>query len=906
MQPQGTGRTRTGNDLAPPQAAQPGRAAEPRRTPQRSAAEPPPSNEHRIAGRRGAERVGADTRAAGAPVRGTATRAEAPRVAGAPRTSGQTRTNGQLRAVAGAPVQAAPPETSSPPAPSMPPVPQAKTRAPAGNGANGSNGAGGPAPRQGAARDKAVLAGAATPTGRPRTPRQDQPQRRPRANGADPAIGTAGARRPATRNGMEPAGQDSRRLPVNGGRSQADISNRLNPVNQPPDPDARTADAVAALVEAAKTAGNGANGNPAGPGPVNGPGSGGTARPNPQATGRRPVRGTPGGPERREEVDPISLTAELEPISEMVVAKRKVDATLARFSAVHDEMAAEEEDRRSRRKRLMPWLAKDDDLEEALSGKPGAPTMLAHPVGDPAEVEDADFNEAVDDEPAGADEPEPPEPADGPPAKTDQGRNQGRFGRAKAGPAKISLKDKRVSWSLKALAIAAAIAVLALTGVEWGTQNQVNNQIQEVAALDENSPAIANGAKQSGDENFLFVGTNARAGVSSNDITTDTVTVAHIPADRSRVEIVSFPGNLQVTRPACQGWNNSASTYAATTEPPQDGVRLDAIYAIGGPRCVTDTVQDLSGLRINHFVGMDFQGFQGLAGALPPISLCTKGPVIDDKLGTIIAHAGTTTLSGQQALNFVRADQVEGDPAGEYAKIARQQRFLAAVLRQVIGQNLLTSPSKLNDFLNVFSKSTFGANMDVSALLTLAQSLQGVSLNQITFITLPTTGQDNAQGEAISATDEQNQLFNAIIGNAPLPGTAQPTTTTTSTVTPANTKIQVLNGGDSQQGIAGQTANSLKSQGFTVVEEGNAPHSVPSTVVRYATQDKAQAQLLASAVPKATLQEDPSADGAVELILGADFDGHVVAASSSAATTGANSPSTPTLTTLSAADTSCA
>src|SRR5205807_7843031 len=113
----------------------------------------------------------------------------------------------------------------------------------------------------------------------------------------------------------------------------------------------------------------------------------------------------------------------------------------------------------------------------------------------------------------------------------------------------------------------------------------------------------------SGDENFLFVGANARVGVSSNAIVTDTIMVAHVPADRSRMEIVSFPGNLQVTRPACRGWDNASSSYSGTTEPAQDGVRLDAIYAIGGPRCVTDTVQELSGLRVNHFVGMDTQGF---------------------------------------------------------------------------------------------------------------------------------------------------------------------------------------------------------------------------------------------------------------------------------------------------------
>jgi LCP family protein required for cell wall assembly len=678
----------------------------------------------------------------------------------------------------------------------------------------------------------------------------------------------------------------------------------------------------------------------------------------------------PGEPERREDIDPASLTAEMEPISEMVVQKRKVDATLARFSAVHDEMVAEEEERRTRRKRLMPWLAKDDDLEEALSSKSVAtPTMLARPVSRPEDDEDEEEGpaaypkggsgaEAADgfDEPAVRHDADDLHQADAfhqsaGPHQPDGFHQQGGFsdsgGHTPAGfddaggfqeaggfpeadgfedsagfhdateppptdeppgeaaPAAKSPRDKRISWGLKGLAIAAAVAVLALTGIEWSTQTSDNNQIQTVAALDENSPAIANGAKQSGDENFLFVGTNARAGVSSSGILTDTVMVAHIPADRSRVEIVSFPGNLQVTRPPCAGWNNASSSYSSTTEPAQDGVRLDAIYAIGGPRCVTDTVQELSGLRVNHFVGMDTQGFTDLAGALPQVSLCTKGSVVDGKLGTIIPKAGETTLTPQQALNFVRADHVQGDAPGEYGKIARQQRFLAAVLRQVIGQSMLTSPSKLNALLNVFSKSTFGANMDVSALITLAQSLQGVNLKQITFITLPTTGSDNAQGEATPLTDESTQLFGAIIGNGPLPGTTPSNPASNSPLTPQGIKIQVLNGGDTQNGVAGQTSEKLKQQGFSVVNGGNS-HNVDQTVIKYAAADQAKAQLLGSAVPKATLQEDPSANGAVELILGPNFDGNIVAAKSGGGTTNPGASSQTALTTLSAADTSCA
>ena len=981
IQPQGNGRTRTGNDMAP--AAEPQAGSTRTSTSHRAAVEPPPSNEHRIAGT--SRRTATETRTAGAPARGTASRTEAPRVAGTPKVNGQPRTNGAARSiamtepvsaaalaaaaaevattglhapgrselpkqsvprekprVAGAPSQngrvrpprqhdqaqasdqgAAAPPAAAPgtkqnnrrPRPPASPPGTANGRRPAGTGRPGPNGA--PMPGRNGAQ---ALNGAPGPNDAPSqprmpgpgdapsNPRMPNPIDAPSQNRID-APSQARMPRPAqqSQNRMpKPNGAegDSRRMPVGGGRPQQrpqqgppqgpPIVNRLSPEVEAPDGYDDEApyddDAVAPMAQ------------------------------TPPPAARRPPR-KPGEPERREDIDPASLTAEMEPISEMVVQKRKVDATLARFSAVHDEMVAEEEERRTRRKRLMPWLAKDDDLEEALSSKSVAtPTMLARPVAPPDVDEDED--EGPVDYPKGESGAEAVEEfeeldsrhdaddfhqADSPDADfqngTDLPPTDVPDGPGKPEPAAKGPRDKRISWGLKGLAIAAAVAVVAVVGFEWSTQTSDNDQIQTVAALDENSPAIANGAKQSGDENFLFVGTNARAGVSSSGIQTDTVMVAHIPADRSRVEIVSFPGNLQVTRPPCAGWNNASSSYSSTTRPAQDGVRLDAIYAIGGPRCVTDTVQELSGLRVNHFVGMDTQGFTDLAGALPPISLCTKGSVVDDKLGTIIATGGQSTLTAQQALNFVRADHVQGDAPGEYGKIARQQRFLAAVLRQVIGQDMLTSQSKLNALLGVFSKSTFGANMDVSALITLAQSLQGVNLNQITFITLPTTGSDNDQGEAIPQTDLSTQLFNAIIGNAPLPGSTPSGPASNSPLSPQGIKIQVLNGGDTQNGVAAQTSEKLKQQGFSVVNGGNS-HNVDQTVIKYAAADQAKAQLLGSAVPKATLQEDPSANGAVELILGPNFDGNIVPAKAGGDATNQNT-STPMLTTLTAADTSC-
>jgi LCP family protein required for cell wall assembly len=596
------------------------------------------------------------------------------------------------------------------------------------------------------------------------------------------------------------------------------------------------------------------------------------------------------GPERREDMDPASLTTEMDPISDVVQQKRKVDATLARFSAVHDEMAAEERQRRSRRMKLMPWLSKDDDLEEALTTN--GPVSPASAMRDGRDQ----------DEPEQDHEPEP-------------ARNAPRSKVPSRSGAKVVARRGRSMFTTKIAAGVAVVLVLVVAFFGWksisggSSTNTATGAIQEVAALDENSPAILESQKQYGDSNFLLVGTTSRPGAAvSGQQTTDTMMVLHIPVDGSRVEVVSFPPNLQVNRPACQQWNNQTNQVGGSV-PAQNDVRLSSVYGTGGPRCLTDTVQQLSGLRINHFVGIDTNGFTGLvdsvAGGVP---LCVKAPLKDSTLGTIVGQSGPVTLSGTQASNFVRADQIVGDsqPA-DLSRIQRQQRFLAAVVRKLIGQqNLLMNSGMLNTFLGTFTKSTFADNMGVDQLVKLATSLQGLAIGKITFVTLPTSGAPNAAGDETVDATASKQLFTAVIDNSPMPGetSSQQASSAAGQVSPDSFKIQVVNGSGTTN-AATTTAQALRNYGFTTNSISDSPAPVTKTVIRYASGQQAQAALLASAVPTATLQVDPTMGGAIELVLGANFD-HKVQAPHSGGTGSSTDPGLASLSYVNAADTSCA
>jgi LCP family protein required for cell wall assembly len=686
-------------------------------------------------------------------------------------------------------------------------------------------------------------------------------------NGAGGPIG------PASRQGMTPVGPASRQGMTPVGRLAATAL--AVPVKAPHAPGAPLTDTSAAVTAI----------TPA----VTPPVPAERERQDPAQPEQRPS-GAPAGPERREDIDPTCLTSEMEPISDAVVQKRTIDATLARFSAVHDEMAVEEAQRRSRRMKIMPWLGKDQDLEEALTSNGPVSPATANEPQRPVEVTDDDDEDG-----------RPRIPRKGLPA------------------ALVPTKRGRSLVSAKVAACGAAVLVLIACFFGWRAMHDVSSGsggIQEVAALDENSPAILESQKQYGDSNFLMVGTSSRPGAgTAADLTTDTIMVVHIPVDGSRAAVVSFPPNLQVNRPACQQWNNQTN-QADGQVPAQTGVKLSSIYGIGGPRCVTDTVQQLTGLRINHFVGVDTGGFSALVGGVQGVRLCVKQPLHDATLGTIVSQSGQVSLSGPQALNFVRADQITGDKGiADLSRINRQQRFLAAMLRKTIGQeNLLMDTGKLNNFLGTFTKSTFGDNMGVDQLVKLATSLQGLALGRITFVTLPTTGTLNAAGEESVDAASAKQLFGAIIDNSPLPGETSGNGAVANgsaqQVPPSGIKVQVINAiGDTAAGWAAQTAHDLEPFGYVITQIGGPPPPhVTHTVIKYAAAQQNEAATLASSVPSATLQVDPTMGGAIQLILGPGFDrkvqapraggGHGAAAGTSSALSG--------LSYVNATDQSCA
>src|SRR3984893_87298 len=476
---------------------------------------------------------------------------------------------------------------------------------------------------------------------------------------------------------------------------------------------------------------------------------------------------------------------------------------------------------------------------------------------------------------------------------------------------------------------AALIAVLALaiTGAAWQWQSSKNNMLNRVSALDPNSHDIVDPSAQFGDENFLIVGVDSRMGANSDmgvgttadagGSRSDTVMLVNIPASRKRVVAVSFPRDLAITPIQCEAWNAETGAYGALYDDqtksygPEEvytATKLNSAYAFGGPKCLVKVIQKLSGLSVNRFMAVDFAGFAKMVDAVGGVEVCSTTPLEDYELGTVLANAGRQVIDGHTALQYVRARQVTTESNGDYGRIKRQQLFLSSLLRSMISKEVFFSLSKLNNVVNMFIEDSYVDNIQTKDLVHLGQSLQGVNAGRITFVTVPTTGQTDSDGNEPPRTDDMHSLFEAIINddplpeeknpdNTPVPGTpesivsakpdsaskvaspaAAPSPATAPnaelvhavTTNPQDVTVRVSNS-TGENGLAGTAATELQSHGFNVTTPDDYPGPLNSTTVFFSPGNEQAAATVASSFTNPPIERVTGMGDVVQVVLGSDF-----------------------------------
>ncbi len=246
-----------------------------------------------------------------------------------------------------------------------------------------------------------------------------------------------------------------------------------------------------------------------------------------------------------------------------------------------------------------------------------------------------------------------------------------------------------------------------------------------------------------------FIGGGTETGAKS-----DTTLVVHLAADRSWASAVSIPRDSIVEVPDC----TDPSTGAV--EAGSRRIFNDA-FTTGGPACTIKTVEELTGLRIDHWVVVDFTGFTKVVDALGTVPICLAEPVNDTK-HNIHLPAGRSEVDGTTALSYVRERYTLGD-GGDLGRIDRQQAFLSSVLQKATSAGTLANPARTYAFLDAVT-SSLTMDPDLASLPRLAafaQDVREVGLQHIQFITVP-NGPDPNDINRLVWTDQAADLWTAL------------------------------------------------------------------------------------------------------------------------------------------------
>ncbi|CAN5410563.1 LCP family protein [soil metagenome] len=283
---------------------------------------------------------------------------------------------------------------------------------------------------------------------------------------------------------------------------------------------------------------------------------------------------------------------------------------------------------------------------------------------------------------------------------------------------------------------AALSLVLGLGGVYFYRHLNDNLDVVDVQRQLTNRPdkvAVDHGPQEP--INLLVMGSDARDGEGNNidGLTgdgqrSDTTIMFHLSADRSFAYGVSIPRDSLVDRPDCIG--EDGETIPGATD-----VMWNEAFSVGGPACTIQQFEQLTDVRIDNYVVLDFNGFEDMVDAIDGVQVCLPEPIEDPAHGINIP-AGTQEVVGRQALNYVRARYTLGD-GSDIGRIKRQQAFIAAMASKVVSAGTLTRVDRVIGFLNAATSSLTTDFTSVTEIGQVGAGFKGIGLDNIKFVTVP-------------------------------------------------------------------------------------------------------------------------------------------------------------------------
>ncbi|MFJ1701986.1 LCP family protein [Kitasatospora sp. NPDC088346] len=379
--------------------------------------------------------------------------------------------------------------------------------------------------------------------------------------------------------------------------------------------------------------------------------------------------------------------------------------------------------------------------------------------------------------------------------------------------------------------------------------------------------------------NILLLGSDTRQN-GNNDLGggeegvghSDTAILLHVYADHKHAVGVSIPRDTLVTVPACR--LPSGNWSPQRTNQMFNSAFTVGEYPQGNPACTQNTVEALTGLRVDHTIVVDFKGFAAMTDAVHGVDVCVPNNV--DSYGIHLAK-GRQTVTGQQALDYVRARHGFGD-GSDIGRVKRQQAFLSSLIKKIRGQGF--NPTTLLPLADAATKS-LTVDPELGSAVKLAefgQSLRDIELSDISFVTVPW----RYQGDRVALVHpDVDTLWRLLQQDRTLTGqsAADPAASPSPTADPASAAASspaaeqvalTVHNASRASGLAGQAATALRAQGYQQITVGPDTEFRRTTLIGYAAGAQEAANRLAQLFPGAELRVDPGAEG-ITVTLGRDY-----------------------------------
>jgi LCP family protein required for cell wall assembly len=349
--------------------------------------------------------------------------------------------------------------------------------------------------------------------------------------------------------------------------------------------------------------------------------------------------------------------------------------------------------------------------------------------------------------------------------------------------------------------------------------------------------------------NYLVLGNDSRKGLTKGQQTyfgsgrtvkgqrSDTILLVRVDPRQERAVVLSFPRDLWVHIPG-QGIGKINSAYE------------------GGPDRVAQVVQNLTGLHVNHFLSVNFVGFENVVRTLKGVPICLDRPLYDSVAGLNLA-AGCQKLNAFQALAFVRARHVCGDKIPDFSRITRQQQFLRAIMAKVLSVGMIFHAKALID--QVAPNLLVDKDLNLADIIYLTTKLRGIKTGAVDFRSVPgdpyaTVNTPAGTVDIVKLKPQARVLFKRLREGLPLGNLGK--TLAGTPPSPATISVRVYDDASGQ--VAQRAFRLLTKGGFDIRPTARAgPLAVRGPAILFRPGEAQEAQVVRGYLPKLAMKEAP-------------------------------------------------